>query len=190
MRRHPAQYRCELPPRARRRPGLGRRLSGFTLLEMVMTITILGTIAAVGAQILTSGVQVFDASQGALATLAKANYATERLAREMRSVDYSAGAYTISAMTSTRFAFTKTDGESVDLRFTTPNLTVAYGSVAGTYVLSDQVTAASFTYYQSDGLTTTASASTVAYVDLQITWSDGAAPYPRRVRIALGEQPW
>lgn len=168
----------------------GCRQNGFTLMEMVITITILGTLAAVGSQILASGVQAFDASRDATTTLAKAHYVTERLAREVRNIQFSGTSYTISAMTSTRFAFTKQDLETVDLRHTAPNLTLAYGSVAGTPVLSDQVTAASFTYYQSDGLTETSSASTVAYVDLQLTWSDGSTQYSRRIRVALREQPW
>lgn len=168
----------------------GRRQRGFTLLEMVVTITLLGTLAAVGSQILASGVQAFDASQQATTTLAKANYVTERLGREVRNIQYSGTSYTISAMTSTRFAFTKQDLETVDLRYTSPNLTLAYGSVVVTPVLSDQVTAATFTYYQSDGVTTTTSASMVAYVDFQLTWSDGSTQYSRQVRVGLREQPW
>lgn len=170
-----------------------RTQRGFTLLEMVVTITVLGTLAAVGAQILSSGVQAFDASQGAMTTLAKAQYATERLARELRGVTYSGGSYSISLPSATQLIFTRTDGgatDTVDLRFNAPNLTLAYGSVAGTHVLSDQVTAATFTGYQSDGVTQTSNPALIAYVDLQITWSDGSAQYLRRVRVALREQPW
>lgn len=170
-----------------------RAQRGFTLLEMVVVITVLGTLAAVGAQILSGGVQAFDASQNAMTTLAKAQYTTERLARELRGVTYSAGSYTISLPSSTQVTFTRSDGAStdtVDLRFSASTLTLAYGTVPGTHVLTDQVTSATFAGYQSDGVTQTSDPALIAYVDLQITWSDGSTQYPRRVRVALREEPW
>lgn len=166
---------------------------GFTLLELVVAITVLGTLAAVGSQILASGVQAFEASQAAVTTLSKAQYASERLARELRGVTYSGGSYAITFPSTTQITFTRSDGTStdtVDLRFIAPNLTLTYGSVVGTYVLSDQVVAATFTGYRSDGVTQTTNAALIAYVDLQMTWSDGGTQYPRRIRVALREQPW
>lgn len=179
--------------RSLRRALVHRRQCGFTLLEMVVVITVLGTLAAVGAQILSSGVEAFESSQNALTTLAKAQYATQRLARELRGVTYSGSSYSIAIPSATQISFTRSDGQTtdtVDLRFNAPNLTLAYGSVAGTHVLSDQVSAATFTGYQSDGVTQTSNPALMAYVDLQITWFDGSAQYPRRVRVALREQAW
>lgn len=170
-----------------------RRQRGFTLLELVVSITVLGTLAAVGSQILASGMEAFAASQESMTTLSKAHYASERLARELRGVTYSSGSYAIALPSTTQVTFTRSDGAStdtVDLRFTAPNLTLTYGTVAGTFVLSDQVAAATFTGYRSDGVTQTTNAALIAYVDLQITWSDGGTQYPRRLRVALREQPW
>jgi prepilin-type N-terminal cleavage/methylation domain-containing protein len=159
---------------------------GFTLMEMVMAISIIGVLAAVGGQIIGGGIDAYDATDESLENMSKVRYTVNRLAREITEVDYTGTAYDINMMNSNRFNFNKTDGETVDIDGSSlPDLQLQYASLGVTATLSDDITAFTINYYQQDGVTVAPNASSVEFVEIQFTLGSGSAATSRRFRVAL-----
>lgn len=167
------------------------RQQGFSLIEMVLVIVVLGTVAMTGSQIMSSGINAYLATQEAVETLSKATYTMERLKKEIRSTRYSGGAYSVATCSATRYQFTRTDGVVVDIQSAPPLLTVGYSSPAASATLTDQVQSFTFAYFSANGsaLTPTCTAANLAYVDVSYTLLDDSAQYARRQRIALRDKP-
>ena len=164
---------------------------GFTLIELVMVIVVLGILATVTVPLLSNSFRAYETNQTNLVTLSKLRYATERMAREIREVRYAGGNYSI-VMGATTLQFTKSDaaGTVVTINGAAPPLaTLRYSTPlpAMTATLTDQVAAGGlqFEYFDINnnvGVTT----ANVAYVDVSLTLTDpnsGAAA--QRTRIAL-----
>ena len=158
---------------------------GFTLIEMVAVIIIIAILAAAVAPMALSSLRAYDATLNSITTLDKLRYATERLARELRAVNYNGTNFIINMSTSAP-VFTKTDGVAVTVGNAVPTVTLAYSTIAATPtpVLTDQVSALSFAYYDQDGVST-ASSSAVRYVEISLTLAQGAQLYSQRTRVAL-----
>jgi prepilin-type N-terminal cleavage/methylation domain-containing protein len=102
------------------RPGR-HRSRGFTLIELVIVTVITGILAAMLAPLALASLQAYGSTLGDVVVLDKLRYATERLAREIRSVQYASptsgvtsctniptpavNKYCISSMTATGLAF-------------------------------------------------------------------------------------
>ena len=162
---------------------------GYTLIEMVAAILIAGVLAAVSVPMLSNGFQAHSATQASLLTLGKLRYATERMVREIREVrrdPVNLSDYDIAVMNATTFKFMKTDG--VEVTIDKPaQITLAYSipNVAPSPTLTDQVGSLQFKYFKEDGKTETALKSEVAFVQINLSLTQGAATYPQRVRVDL-----
>lgn len=168
---------------------------GFTLIELVVTIMLLGILGSVVGVALTEGVLAFRASNEVTDTLSKLRLASERMAREIRTVrrnpaDTSSYHFTARNADSMTFQRIASDGVSVETvtidGSSGSTVTLGYGT---DYTLTDQVSSFSFSYYQSDG-TTTASAQPVnndiAFVEFELELTDNNGnTYPQRTRVAL-----
>ena len=164
---------------------LGTIQSGFTLLEMVISIVIVGIIATLGADLIGAGTDAGTAINKNIDRLTKSRYALSRMALEISETEYASSKYTISRMRADQITFTKKDGETVDILFASPNVTINYGSITGNYTLIDQVSSLVFSYYQNDGVAAANLNSNVAYIQIDLT-SSGTSSYTRTQRIALG----
>jgi prepilin-type N-terminal cleavage/methylation domain-containing protein len=164
------------------------RHRGFTLFELVITLTVIGVLAGVAAPMLFGGFRLFDVSTEALQTQDKLRYAVERMAREIREVQNNAGTYaiTMAGATVSSLSFTKDDGTTVSFNGGAPPLlTMTDSSVAGTHTLTNEVTAVTFTGYALDGTTATNSQITIAFVEIALTLGN----FSQRTRVALRNQP-
>lgn len=162
---------------------------GFTLIELITSIVILGVLAAVSVPMLSNGFRAYEASHASLLTLGKLRYATERMVREIREVrrdPANLADYDIAVMTATTFKFKKTDG--VEVTIDKPaQVTLAYStsSVTPSPTLTDQLGSLQFKYFKEDGTTETTLRSEVAFVQITLSLIHGTATYPQRVRVGL-----
>ncbi len=158
---------------------------GFTLLEMVLALVMLASLAALGGLTLGHGVSAYAAAADASAALAQQRYALERMVRELRQVAYVAGQYSFAVMAASSVIFTKNDGTQVSLTLNGSQLQIGYGGVAGMYTLADHVAGVVFSYYQADGVTQPATAVNAAFVDVELAISHGGGTTPMRTRVGL-----
>jgi len=142
-------------------------------------------LSSLGGMLISDGVRVFAVTADSVVVLAKQRYAMDRIVREVRQVNVASGQYDFSLMTATGMSFIKDDMEQVTFAFTGTDLTIAYASVPGTYVLEDNVNSVTFRYYEIDGVTQTVLASTVAFVEISLDVAHGNGSLSARTRVAL-----
>jgi len=153
---------------------------GFSLIELVITTVVIGVMAMVLSPLLLSSLNAYDATLGNVVVLDKLRYATERVAREIRGVQYASSTttpvtdcsdspattdhYCITNMTPTnlkfRRSYTDTAGNvswrTVTINATGSTVTLAYSDINSgvAQVLTDELSSLNFTYLQQDGSTT------------------------------------
>ena len=186
-----------------------RRCTGFTLVELVIVIALLGILSVVGSSMLSDSFTTTYRVNESNASKAEARYVLERLAREIREAKYlESGSYCIeqiggvATMTATRLVFDKRsnnqsldrqscsiDSNRVTVNFSAPNLTLAYATPALSATLSSRVAPAGFTlrYLGSDASTVASTGAAVRFVEISLTLTDatGAQGLPQRLRVAL-----
>ena len=175
---------------------------GYTLIEMVIVLVILGIMAAVLAPVARNSLVAYDTTLGDLVVLDKQRYAIERLAREIREVNYnSSTGYAFStsvtssgnSMTFTRVFYDTGGIATADTVVTIGNtgsaitLTYSLPSGVGAQVLTDELGATGnlvFSYYKQDGSAAT-SLTDVRFVEISITLIHNGNNYPQRTRVEL-----
>jgi type II secretory pathway pseudopilin PulG len=171
------------------------------LIELVMVIVILGILAAAITPFLVGSMRAYRTTASDLDTLGRLRYATERMVRELRDVNYTtvSSQYVISPLgaNQTTVTFTKTGGAQITFTLTGSTVTMSDSSIgAGTVVLTDQVvttTGLVFNYYYydaSNNLVATASAAQVQFVDVQLRLlnPDNGQTYEQRTRVMLRDR--
>lgn len=152
--------------------------NGFTLIEAVVSIVLIGVLAMAVIPVIDSGVRTYATTTNSLNALSKLRYATERMAREIREVrrnPLSPTNFEISTLGANNLVFTKTDGNQVTISSGTPNVNLAYQTPSATGVLTDLLNAntdLSFQYYLANKTTPTVSLSQLAYVRISLTLTD------------------
>jgi prepilin-type N-terminal cleavage/methylation domain-containing protein len=189
------------------------RAPGYTLLEVVMVMIILGIVAAFVAPVLSTAVTAYDTTSRNIEVLTKMRYAMERMAREIRAArrdPADSANYDIATMGATTLEFCRADGTRVTID-QTPATEVKLGYTTGfaassctaggatTQTLTDSVitsvpppTPFSFKYCRVDGTTcATSSGATVdktnvAFVEITMTLAGtGTDNYTSTIRVDL-----
>lgn len=174
-------------PHARNRSD---RQTGFNLIELIITIVLLGLLSVVGTSMLVDNHTTARSVDANSIAMAQARYALERLAREIREMKVStAGASCITTMTANTLVFYKTsttyDGSicsanasTVTITFSNPNLTLATSSPAASATLSNLVTdnpagsaTARLAYFDAANAPTT-TPGLVRYIVITLTVND------------------
>lgn len=169
----------------------GRNASGFSLMEMVLTIVLLGFTVGLIVPIFANNQRTFDATTASQASLSKLRYATERMARELREVRRNPASISNFQITmgASSVTFTKTDGVVVTLQRVGSNILVSYSAnpALSDVVLTNDATALTFSYFDMDGGGAPTPA-TVAYVDIDLQLTVAGSVYDQRTRVALRNQ--
>ncbi|BAZ92580.1 uncharacterized protein FOKN1_0176 [Thiohalobacter thiocyanaticus] len=171
---------------------------GFTLIEMVITILVLSIIGGVTAYTISHGARAYIDSRTVVATLSKLRLASERLAREIRSVrrdPAATGQYDFNGFpTATGLSFDRLEADGVTVTRVSIDgsanpLTLEYDTPSGAQTLTDQVSSFSLAYYQADGVTAATSTADIAFVEFELVLQDANGnSYPQRTRVALRNQ--
>lgn len=192
------------------------RNNGFTLVEIIISIVLLGILAAVGSSMISDTfrtTKMVDANQ---ASRAQIRYAVERLAREIREVKYvSKGTafngtttnytgYCIGTISASSLTFKKPIAGDLDKLNCATNTTPVNISVGSTVTLnssplaSNVISPYSLAYYLQDGITTTTTAGSttttdpsafVRFVVITLTVRDSGQSITERTRVALRDAP-
>lgn len=164
-----------------------RSARGWTLVEVIMVMVIIGILAAFIGPMLLNAIKAYDRTQLTVNTYGKMRYAMERMTREIAALRRSTADTTdfdVTTMTAGTFTFFKEDGTQVTLTLAGTDLNLTYAGT-GTGLLADGVGALTFAYYRGDGATVAADAAQLAFVQVSMTISDGTTNYANRVRVAL-----
>jgi len=165
--------------------------AGFTLIELIIAVVILGLLGAAAGYGLQNGALAFVNTTNSIHTLGKLRPASERLAREIREIrrdPLTPAVYDIATMNAATLAFTKADGTGVTLNSAPPRVTLAYSAPAGTHTLTDEVNSLTFAYYQVDGVTPATGNSDVAFIEFELVLTRDGKSYPQRATVALRNQ--
>jgi prepilin-type N-terminal cleavage/methylation domain-containing protein len=171
-----------------------RRIEGFSLVELIMVIVILGILAAFVGPVLFNAMRSYDRIQTSVATHAKMRYAMERMARELRDIrrqTTDATFFDIASMSAASMAFFKTDGTQVIINAAGNQVNLAYVTstiVAG--MLTDQVGSFTLAYFETnatpvDAASLPAMAASLSFVEISLTLTEGTNLFPARLRVDL-----
>src|SRR3990172_8315978 len=128
---------------------------GFTLIEMILSITLLSLVAVTVGMLIYQGTMSYDILFSQKEIAQQCTLAMERLSRELRLINCTesgnactASASDISAMTANQIRFVNTGLEGRGFRLDGSTLKARDGSGAGDpeYALTDKVSALSFEY--------------------------------------------
>jgi prepilin-type N-terminal cleavage/methylation domain-containing protein len=161
-----------------------RRVEGFSLVELIMVIVILGILAAFVGPVLFNAIRAYDQAQKGVQTQAKMRYAVERMSRELREIrrqTTDASLLDITAMTATSLAFFKTDSTPVVIAAAGNQVNLAYSTVSA--MLTDQLGSFSLQYFQPDGVTVPATSASLSFVQVSMTLSEGTNLFSARARV-------
>ena len=155
---------------------------GFSLFEMVLVLVILSIAAAVGAQLMGAGFQVYFTGRDNLGVDAQARLALERLTRELRAVRVGSG---LSLLPAYEANFIGVDGTTV--RYCLGAVNGCPGA-AGELMRNGQVLAGgisglSFVYTRQNGTVTT-DPDEVLYISLRFTATQGGIVSPYQATVS------
>lgn len=155
---------------------------GFTLIEILMAIVIIGIVSAVAGMMIYQGTRSFWTMDARSVLTSKGLLAIERASRELRLVRCTASgnscapqAADITAWTGTEIRFVNTLSEGRGLRLDAGSLKLRQGSGAADPedALTDNVSALSFEYLKIDG-TAAAVVSEIWVINMNLALTSGS----------------
>jgi len=146
-----------------------KTIKGFTLIELVIVITVISILAASAGLILRQHFKGYFTAKTLIALPGKTNIATDNLMRELKN------ASSISVASPTTMTFVNQQGQTIviDLSGTTLRRNV---NAAGVQTLCDQVTSLAFAYFDQ-AFATTAVVANVRFITMQVTTTNDGLPY-------------
>lgn len=161
------------------RPGaavLDRRQAGFTLIELVITIVLVGIIGTIGSLLIMQGAKEYIAQDVRAGLTNQGRLGIERMAREVRAIR-SRTAADIPTWSAGALQFTDVAGTSI-------TYTVGAGTLTrnGTALASD-VSALTFSYLQNDGVTAATLPTNIWIIRISLTVTRAGESQTLRTRV-------
>jgi prepilin-type N-terminal cleavage/methylation domain-containing protein len=155
---------------------------GFTLIEIVMSIVLVGILAGVASMIIMQGARSYSAGQSRGEAHQQARFAMDRMAREIRLIR-SRTIADIPVMNPTDLRFTDING--TDVRFQldgSNNIQRSQNGGVTWNVLASGISALTINYFQQDGVTV-AIATNLWFIDITLTDTQGSESLTLRTRV-------
>jgi prepilin-type N-terminal cleavage/methylation domain-containing protein len=143
-----------------------RKRAGFTLVEFVVSIVLLGIVATIGAKFMSSMFSAYFESRDVTSGDWQGRVAFERITRELREIPSRTG---LVVSPTTEITFVGSDGNTTRY-YRASNVLRRQNITAGTdQPLADNATAITFEYLTNNGIATTATTASVCYVTAVLT---------------------
>jgi prepilin-type N-terminal cleavage/methylation domain-containing protein len=152
---------------------------GFTLIEIIITIVLIGVLSTIAAVIILQGIRAYSEERTRSDVHYQARIAMERMAREIRLIR-SQGA-DITSMINDNLRFIDVSGATVGFRYDNAAGTISRWNGATEDVLARGVTAFTFNYYKVDN--TAASSADVWFVEIVMTDTQGTESLQMRTKV-------
>lgn len=151
----------------------GRRLAkGFSLIELIIVIVLLGIIAGVGSQLMAAGFRSYFLGRDLTAADWQGRLALERMTREIREIPSSVD---LTTMAANQIGFNDMSGNAV-------SYSLGASLLRNIQPLADNVTALNFTYLDGNGAAT-AVAADVRFISIGVDISRGGASMTLRTMV-------
>jgi prepilin-type N-terminal cleavage/methylation domain-containing protein len=152
--------------------------NGFTLMEITISVVLLGILGVVGTTMMSGSFYTTRVISTEHLAYSEARYAMERMAREIREMQYdtATSSLSLSTMTAAQLSFVKTSmtgTSNVSFQYTAPTLSMSYPPAASA-VLARDISAFSFTYLDENRVVT-AQPNSVRFVRIALTTSPSGA---------------
>jgi len=153
-----------------RRP-IASRLTGFTLIEVVITLIVIGVLAAISATVISRGLLSYFVGREIARDDAQGRLAFERMARELRTVR---GTGDLVIAVANQITITDFARKVIVYRRNAATSQLERSEDGGTSFqpLADNVSALAISYLRNDGITPEAATpANVYYITVQVTVS-------------------
>ena len=154
--------------------------AGFSLVELVVVIVLLGIVAAVAAPFVSNSFKAYFTGRDLVETDWQGRVALERMTRELRTVRLPAD---LTMTSGSDLTFVDIDGNSVRYFMSNCVLTICE-LTRNTQPLATGVSGLAFSYLQRDGKTTTVTPASVYYITVDFTATQGANSRPYQATVS------
>lgn len=162
--------------------GLPKDQRGFTLVELVLTVVLIGIIAGMASVFLRQGLNAFVAEDARADITNQGRLAVERMAREIRMLRSRTAADIPSCVPNCNAATLN----FIDISGNNITYAVAGGNTVtrnGTALASGSAVALAFSYFQQDGVTAATLATQVWSIQIDLTVTKSGESQVYRVRV-------
>lgn len=174
-------------------PGTRQCQAGFTLVEMVVVIILIGIMAGVTAPIFSHGLTLTHTTTSHLHTMEKLRYAAERIAREVRQINHNGATYDISTIGQTsNLSFVRNDAAATTVTISQAGslVSLAYSTPTLSATLADEVLTLNFRYLDQTGSAAGVTTTNITFIEFSLTLRNPVSngDFTQRTRVALRDQ--
>jgi prepilin-type N-terminal cleavage/methylation domain-containing protein len=152
--------------------------TGFTLIEIVITIVLVGVIGTIAAMIIMEGVAAYSEGDRDTALYYQARLGMDRMARDLRQIRSTDD---ISTWTATDLRYIDAMGAAAGFNWASPALRRWNGT--GNDTLATGITTFNFSYLQQDGTTPAADPADLWFIDISLTAQQDGTSLAMRTRV-------
>lgn len=149
-----------------------KKQNGFSLIELIIVIVILGVIVAMSSLLLSQGFNAFFNNANIADANSQGQIAIERMTRDIRLIR---SPLDISIATATQLSFTDINNNAISYTLSGSNLNLTQNST--TQTLAVGINSLTFTYYDQNGTTPPASTAATRYIKVTLAVTQNNANY-------------